>query len=175
MPNVETRFEAVLVDGMQTAARSTSYLSIPDSNGLYQIVAGSQVWAQALDGVTDGAITELAIELVVPLPTGIKGPTGATWEASRAAQTGVISFSATGSDRRWGFAIPSLSSATLSGGKVDLTNAAIVALVDLLLNPTDLFTNPQQQVLEAALDALLSFRQRALYLKRHLGIQYPDA
>jgi hypothetical protein len=169
--NVETQFQGVLVDGLHTTGSVTSYLSIPDSHGIADLIAGCQVWGEAVDGVTDGAFTELNVQLIVPLPGELKAPTGATWEASRIEQTGVISFSATGSDRRWGFAIPSLSSSVLSRGTIDMANAAIVALIDLLLNPTDLFTNSQQQVLEAALDALLSFRKRTQLRKRSLVIQ----
>jgi len=32
--DVETQFQAVLVDGLKTTASSTSYLSIPDSHGI---------------------------------------------------------------------------------------------------------------------------------------------
>lgn len=170
MTNIETQFQGVLVDGLRTTGSVTSYLGIPDFDTLSQAASGCQVWAQAIDGVTDGAFTQLGVQLIVPLPTGMKAPTGATWAASRVEQTGVFSFSATGTDRRWGFAVPSLSSSVLSGGKIDMANTAIVALIDLLLNPTDLFTNPQMQVLEAALDALLSFRKRAQLLRSSLVI-----
>ncbi len=100
------------------------------------------------------------------LPGGLKAATGATWLASRIGQTGVLSFSATGTDRRYGQALPALANATIVGGQLDMTNAAIAALITLLLNPTGYFTNPQNQSLEAALDALLSFRQYALLARR---------
>lgn len=171
MATVETRFQGVLIDGLQTPASVISYLGIPDSHGIAASVAGAQVWAQAIDGVIAGAFTELSVQMIVPLPGGIKAPTGATWQASRVEQTGTIMFSATGTDRRWGQSLPSLSNAVLSGGKIDMANAAIIALIDLLLNPTDLFTNPQLQVLEAALDALLSFRPYSQLRKRSLRVQ----
>lgn len=171
MATVEIRFQGVLIDGLQTPASVISYLAIPDSHGLAATVAGAQVWAQAIDGVVAGAFTDLSAQLIVPLPGGIKAPTGATWAASRVEQTGVFTFSATGTDRRYGFTVPSISNAVLLAGKPDLANAAIIALIDLLLNPTDLFTNPQLQVLEAALDALLSFREYAQLRKRSLRVQ----
>lgn len=171
MATVETQFQGSILDGLQTAGFITSYLGIPDSHGIAALVAGCQVWAQAVNGVIDGALTDLHVQMVVPLPGGLNAPTGATFLASRVEQTGVFSFSATGTDRRWGFAVPSLSSSVLSGGKINMANSAIVALKDLLLNPTDLFTNPQLQVLEAALDALLSFRKCFELRKRSMVTQ----
>lgn len=171
MADVETRYEGVLIDGQQVAAHVTSYLAIPDSHGIAASVAGAQIWAAAIDGVTDAAFTQILATMVVPLPGTIKKPTGATWLASRSNQTGTIMFSATGTTRRWGQSIPALSNAAISGGQMDLTNAAVVALIDLLLNPTDLFTNSTLQVLEAALDALLGFRPYAQLRKRSARVQ----
>ncbi len=171
MANLETRFQGSLVDGLNTPGSVTSYLSIPDSHTLAQVASGCQVWAAAIDGVADGAFLEINADLIVPLPGGLKSPTGATWRASRIEQTGVFSFSATGTDRHYGFAVPSLSNAVIVNRTIDMANTAITALIDLLLNPTDLFTNPQMQVLEAALDALLTFRPRTQLRKRGLVIQ----
>lgn len=165
MANVTVRYNGSLIDGLDLPVKLTTPLAIPDDKTLAQTIAGLGVWASAMDGVTDGAFTHLWASLQVPLPGGLKGATGTTWAASDITKTGIINFSATGTSRRWGQAIPTLASAVIVAGKIDTTNAAIVALVDLLTNPTGFFTNDDNQSLEAALDALISFRQ---YLVRRL-------
>jgi hypothetical protein len=119
-----------------------------------------------MDGVTDGAFRQVWATIKPTLPGGLKSATGATWAASDITKTGIIDFSATDTSRRWGQAIPTLADAVIVNGKIDTTNAAIVALVDLLLNPTGFFTNADNQSLEAALDALISFRQYLIRRKR---------
>lgn len=161
MANVPLHFSAAVRDGLQTAAPLTSYLLVPDSTSLATLIGDLGTWATTIDACIDGAIVDLSARLTPALPAGLKAATGATWLASRVEQTGVLNFSASGSDRRYGQALPSLSNAVIAGGKIDLSNTAIVALVSLLTNPANDFTNAQSQTLEAALDALISFRQRA--------------
>lgn len=165
MGNVGVNYSGALVDGLELPVKVTSPLSLPDTATLAQAISGLGVWAAAIDGVTDGAFTQVWATIQPTLPGGLKAATGATWAASDITKTGIIDFSATGTSRRWGQAIPTLADAVIVGGKIDITNAAIVALVDLLLNPTGFFTNDDQQSLEAALDALISFRK---YLIRRL-------
>jgi hypothetical protein len=123
-----------------------------------------------VDGVTDGAFSQLQLTLTPPLPTGLKPATGATWAASRMAQTGVFDFTVTGTSQIYGFAVPSLSDSVLLSNKIDNANAAIIALTDLLLNPTGFFTNAQLQSLEAVRDTLVAFRKRAMQPERSLEI-----
>lgn len=162
MTDLPVQFSGTVVDGMLIPANVLSYLALPDTVTLAQLQSALGVWASAIDGTIDGAFSQVFATLAPTLPGGLKGATGATWLASRVGQTGVLVFSATGSSRRFAEALPSLSSATISGGQLDITNAAIQALITLLLNPTGYFTNPQQQSLEAALDALISFREYPL-------------
>lgn len=161
MANIPVQFRGTLVDGMVLPGSVVSYLNLPDTATLAQLQSAAGVWAAALDPCMDVAFTALSAAIVPSLPGGLKGATGATWLASRMAQTGTITFSATGTSRRYGQAIPGLANATISGGQLDMANAAIAALIALLLNPTGFFTNPQNESLVAALDALLSFRQYA--------------
>ncbi|HLJ82332.1 MAG TPA: hypothetical protein VKT52_12645 [Ktedonobacterales bacterium] len=161
MANVPLHFSAAVRDGLLTAAPITSYLLVPDSTTLAALVGDLGTWASAVDACIDGAIIDVSARLTPDLPAGLKAATGATWLASRVEQTGAINFSATGSDRRYAQPLVSLSNSVIAGGKIDLSNAAIVALVSLLTNPANDFTNQQSQALEAALDALISFRQRA--------------
>jgi len=172
MPNVPVEYNGLVLDGQQTTALVTSNLNLPDSSTLAQVVAAQGVWAQAVDGVLDAAFTGVYAVVNPPLPGGLKAATGATWMASLVENTGIIDFSATGTSRRWGQALPGFKMALVVNGKVDVANAAIVALVDLLTNPTGIFTNADQQSLEAALDALLSFRKRAFSRQRSTKL-YP--
>jgi hypothetical protein len=158
-------YSGALIDGLELPVKLTSPLSLPDTATLAQAVSGLGVWAAAMDGVTDGAFRQVWATIQPALPGGLKAASGATWAASDITKTGIIDFSATGTARRWGQAIPTLAAAVIVNGKIDVTNAAIIALVDLLTNPTGFFTNADQQSLEAALDALISFRQ---YLIRRL-------
>jgi hypothetical protein len=164
--DLPVRFQGTVIDGMSIPGQVVSYLALPEDSTLNNLQAAVGVWAQAVDGCIDGAFSQVLATLAPALPGGLKGATGATWAASRIGQTGVLSFSATGTSRRYGQALPALATATIAGGQLDITNAAIQALIALLLNPTGFFTNPQNQSLEAALDALLSFRQYTLLAER---------
>lgn len=161
MTNVPVQYNGLVLDGQDTTALVTTPLTIPDDKTLAQVVAALGVWAAALQGVQDAAMTQVYATLNPPLPGGLNPATGSTWMASLAENTGIIDFSATGTGRRWGQAIPGFSMSLIVAGKVDVANAAIVALTDLLTNPTGFFTNDNLQSLEAALDALLAFRKRA--------------
>jgi hypothetical protein len=164
--NVTVQYVGALIDGLDLPVKITSPLSLPDSSTLAQTVSALGVWASAMDGVTDGAFRQVWATIQPPLPGGLKAATGATWAASDITKTGIIDFSATGTSRRWGQAIPTLAEAVIVGNKIDVTNAAIVALVDLLVNPTGFFTNDDNQSLEVALDALISFRQYLIRRQR---------
>lgn len=161
MANVPLHFTASLRDGLDTLAKITSYLLVPDSSGIAQVMTDLATWAAAVDACIDGAIVEVAARFSPSLPGGLKGATGATWQASRVEQTSTINFSGTGSDRRWGQALPSLRNTAIASGKINLSDTAIVALVTLLTDPANHFTNSENQALEAAVDAIISFRQRA--------------
>lgn len=160
MAKLEVQYRGELLDGLGVHGEVISYLALPDTATLAQTASALGVWCAAVDGCVDGAFSTATATIVPALPGGLKGATGSTWQASRMQQTGIIDFSATGTDRRYGQALPSFTNAAIVGGQFDLGNAAVQALINLLLNPTGFFTNPQQQSLVAALDALLSFRKR---------------
>jgi hypothetical protein len=162
MASLPVQFRGVILDGMVIPGGIISYLSLPDTATLAQMSSALGVWAAAVDGTIDGAFQQVFATLAPTLPGGLKAATGATWLASRISQTGVISFSATGTDRRYGQAIPTLSNTAIVAGQVNIADAGIAALIALLLNPTGFFTNVQSESLVAALDALLSFRKRSI-------------
>jgi hypothetical protein len=159
MTNLAVQFSGTVVDGMSIPGNVLSYISLPEDSTLLNMQAAVGVWAAAVDDCIDGAFQEVFATLTPTLPGGLKAATGATWLASRIAQTGSILFSATGTSRRFGQALPALANATIVGSQLDITNAAIQALITLMLNPTVPFSNVQSESLVAALDALLSFRK----------------
>src|SRR5258708_11466984 len=130
--NLAIQFSGTIVDGMVIPGNVVSYLNLPDTATLAQMQSALGVWAQAVDGCVDGAFTEVFATLTPTLPGGLKAATGATWFASRIAQTGAIIFSATGTSRRYGQALPALATATITAGQLDITNAAIQALITLM-------------------------------------------
>lgn len=159
MGNLAVQFSGTIIDGMVIPGNVVGYISLPDTSTLLNLQAALGVWAQAVDGCIDGAFTEVFATLTPTLPGGLKAATGATWLASRIAQTGNIIFSASGTTRRYGQALPSAANATIANDQLDITNAAIQALITLMLNPTVPFSNVQSESLVAALDALLTFRE----------------
>jgi hypothetical protein len=165
------QFQGVLVDGLLTPASVISYLGLPGTATLDQAVSAAGVWAAAIDGCVAGAFTQVAVYVTPPLPGGLKGATGTTWAASRVEQTGTFDFSATGTSRVYGQSLPSLSNAVVSAGKIDLSNPDVIAFVDLMLNPTGLFTNPQLQSLGVLLEAFISFRKRSQLFQSSMDLQ----
>lgn len=164
MANVPLHFSATIRDGLGTEATTTAYLNPADTTTLAVLVGDLGTWLSDLDAVTDGLIRASRIEIVPALPGGLKTSTGATFAASRVEQTGVLNFSATGTSRKEGMVIPAISNSAIVAGKVDLTNAAITALITLLTSGP--YTNPYNQALVALLDAILSFRKKRKQLQR---------
>lgn len=168
MANIPLHFSATVVDGLGTEASTVSYLLVPDTATLAQLATAIGTWATDVDAVTAGAITKLGIRVTPALPGGLKAATGATWAASRVEQTGVLNLSNTVSAHRFGQAIPAIADSVLVAGKIDLTNAAITALISLLTAAVagGTYTNNAQQSLLALVDALISFRKRRKQLSR---------
>jgi hypothetical protein len=163
---MQVQYIGNIVDGLTIPARVVSPLALPDTATLAQAASALGVWASAVDACIDGAFEQVYCVLTPPLPGGLKMPTGATFTKSDVTLTGNIQFSATGTTQRFGLALPSFTRGAITSGRFDLTNTNVVALLNLLLNPTGFFTNWSQQSLEATLDAWLAFRQRTIRRKR---------
>lgn len=160
MTTQAVQYSGIVIDGLGTPGRVTNWLALPDTATLAQTRAALDVWAAAVDGCIDGAFTQLYAVLTPPLPGTVKGPTGPTWAASNIGQTCDMSFSVTGTSARSGFALPSFSQSLIVNRKPNIADPNMVALIDLILNPTGYFTSDQQESLVAMLDAWLAFRQR---------------
>jgi|SRR6202035_4605467 len=168
------RFSATLFDGLNVEALSQAYVLVDPTQTFTAVLTTFETWLAYLDACTDGVIIAAAMHAYPALPGGLKtqatNPTA--FAASRAEQTGILNFSATGTTHRWGFAVPALSNGAtvIAGGKPVLTAGAPLDVLRALLagggTASLEWTNSNQQPLVTLLDALISFRQRADQLAR---------
>jgi len=145
---------------------------VPEAATLTQLQAGWQAFATALDGVTDVAITGGRIDVIQSFVGADKGAgAGIAKAGSRVEQTGIVNFGAVGTRHRWGFAIPGLANAKIVAGKLNLTDAAVITLTDLIKGALagGKYANPNSQLITTVIDALLSFRERRRQLQRTSG------
>jgi hypothetical protein len=169
MANANVRFSASLVDELGTSASTTAYGVVPDTVTLAQILTAQGAWIDALDAVTAGAITGGRVDLVTPAKATDKGAgAGKPAAGSRVEQTGVINYKNSVNNHRWGEAIPSLADGMISGGKLNLADAAVIAFNALLTGALagGTYTNPYLQAISGVKDAILSFRERRRQLQR---------
>lgn len=113
-----------------------------------------------LDDASNGQIVGGQI-LIPALPD-------ASWKAAPVAGTDVsdvivLNFMNATTKYVWGYVLPAFITAALSGGNVDLSNAALAALMNLLENDaggtTVDYVNPSTQVLTSLRDAFQSDRK----------------
>ena len=95
---------ATVVDSWGTEASAPAYALVDPTQTVAEAIAEAKAYVTALDGVTDGRITKMHIQFVPNLPTGLK--TAAVATGAKVEQTGVINFSAAGTSKRYGYAIP---------------------------------------------------------------------
>ena len=161
---------ATVVDSWGTEASAPAYAFADSTQTLASIVTEAQAYVTALDGVTDGRITKMHIQIVPSLPTGLK--TGAVATGAKVEQTGIVNFSTTGTSKRYGYAIPAVSDAQLTGDRIDATvfGVASTGMDALLALLTGVYTalywcNEHSQQIIAVRDAIVSFRKK----RRQLG------
>jgi len=121
--------------------------------------------AALLDPVIAAQITGGRAILQLPMAGGKANPAA----GSRVEQTGVFNFHNGVTDRRWGLAVPGLSSAVISAGRINLTDAGVAALLAALegaITGGGVYTNEARQALTTLADAFISFRKRRRQLAR---------
>lgn len=169
MANKNVRFSASIVDELGTKATTVAYGVVPDTVTLAGLMTAQGAWVSALDGVTDGAITgSTAVIQSGPLATDKGAGAGKAKAGSRVEQTGVVNYTNATNTHPWGEAIPALADATITAGKLDLTNAAVIAFNAILTGALagGNYTNPYLQAISGIKDAILSFRERRKQLQR---------
>lgn len=157
MANVGVVFSASIVDGLGRRKTTEAYGNLVDTTTLATLAAAQGTWLSDLDAITDGAIVDNRVLIRPAPPGGLKTVgTGATFMASRVAQTGVFRFSATGSSHSWSSDVPSLSNATIAGDSINPANAGVIAYVALLDGGA--YTNPENQTLLALEATKITYR-----------------
>lgn len=118
-----------------------------------------------LDLITSGQIIGSHYR-VLPVITGVKT---APVAGSRIEQSAVFNFSASGTGYKQGVLVPSIRNTMITAGKIDLTNADVIAFFTALVTAVAgvlEWTSANRQALLALLDALLSFRKHRKQLAR---------
>ncbi len=143
MANVSTHYSATVLDSFGVKRSTDVYLNIVDTTTLAALAAGAGTWLTDLDAITDGEIVGAQIIIKPALPGGLKtGPATGSYNA----KTGQVTFSATGTTKLWGQAVPALAASAISSGKVPNTGS-MGTYTALLVGGG--FTNPDNQVLAA--------------------------
>lgn len=163
------RISATILDALNVQSQASCYALVDPGAAFSDVITFFNTWLADLDALTDGQIIGAAIHVYPGLPGGLKSSPVST---SRAMQTGILNFMATGSANRWGFAIPALSDNTdvQSGGKIVLTSGspANTMYTFLLASSSTLeWSNSSQQLLDSFTDALIAFRK---YNKQLAGL-----
>jgi hypothetical protein len=165
MPTVPVQFSITERDGLGTEAANCFYGEADDGATAAQLAAQWASVAALQDAITDGQIIRGSVTLHQLPGAGLKA---APLPGSRVEQTAVFNLSATGTTRRNGFDIPTLSDAVILAGKVDLANALVTAFWNGLAATGGIvrFTNAYGQPLITLIDVLLSFRPKRKQLAR---------
>jgi hypothetical protein len=161
------RLEATILDNLAVEAKAIAY-ALVDPTASFDTVDGILATFLAnLDAVTDGQIISSEVVVLPALPGGLKASPGA---GSRVEQTGIFDYSALGDSHLWGFAVPAISNAVISGGKIVLTTGQPArVLADYLAaggSGSLTWTNAVSQALSAFASCFLSIRQYPRQLAR---------
>jgi len=143
MANVSTHFSATVQDSLGVKKSTDVYLDIVDTTTLAALSAMAGTWLTDLDAITDGEIVSTQVIVKPALPGGLKGAAAA---GSLAAKTAQITFSATGTPKLWGQAVPAVAASAISNGKIPNTGS-MGTYTALLLGGN--YTNPDNQALAA--------------------------
>src|SRR5665213_778849 len=154
--------EATIVDASDIQAETSVYALVDPTASFNHILTLQNTWLADLDACTDGQIIGTELEVLPALPGGLKS---APISTSRAEQTGLLSFSATGDTHHWATAIPALSDSptVVSGGKIVITSGAPAQVLAALLAGGGTaaleWTNATSQEIASFYKALISFRK----------------
>jgi len=169
MADIQIQISAQITDEWGAKASTVVYGRMADTAELFDLVLEAQAILSELDQASDGLISEARATLHIPFTGSKLVPV----VGSRVEQTGLLGFSATGSNKRYSFAVPALSNASdvLVGDRIVLTPGnPMHDLAGYFFGatlPTAFYgTNAQGQDLTGLLDALVSFRKKRKQLQR---------
>jgi hypothetical protein len=159
------RLSYTIQDELGTKASETFYALVDPASTVTQLAAEWQALASLIAAVSDGGIPRGSIALL-EVPTAPITPAA----GSRVEQTGLFNFSNNVTPHRFGEAVPALKDSVIVGGKINLADTGVAALVAALATTFNgglgVFTTNNAQALVALVDAVLSFRKRRRQLSR---------
>jgi hypothetical protein len=134
-----------------------SFVDVPTATTVAQLQTFANDYTAVLDPVTDGEIVGITIKIPLVI-TGAKSSPVAGAEDER---TALFNYEQAGSNRSWSIDVPAIAAAAIVSGKVDLTNAAIIAYRAFVLATTlgITFASAYGNALVAARSVLISFRK----------------
>lgn len=163
MANVPVEFSLSLQDFEGVRGSMRTYANIVDTTTLAALATQIQTLETDIDAVTGAAIIAGRVTLNAPLVGGLKtAVAGADLE-----RTMLLNFTQSGSAHKFGVDIPGVNPAILTAGKIDLTQAAVAALISLIEGN---YTSVGLLTLTAVRDAVLSFRKRRRELNRTTAV-----
>jgi hypothetical protein len=153
-----SRVSLEVTDGLGMVISTDAFLYVDSTKTVADVLEDAQGLALAVDNASDGKVTKATVSLLF-MPTGVKTDPVST---SRIEQQGVLNYHLTGSTRVEPFSIPALAQDTLSGDKIDLTNAAIAALMAFFgtAGSSGAWVNVFRITMTTLRDAFLAYRKR---------------
>lgn len=159
MANVPVQFSLSFQDYLGVRGSELFNANIPEGTTLTQLGTQLGTLATTVDAVTGAAIIGVRASLIPAVPGGLKtAVAGADLE-----KTLLINFGNATNRNKSGQDIPGVNPAVLTAGKIDLTQAAVAALITLIEGN---YTNAALQALTAVRDAAITFRKRRRELDR---------
>jgi hypothetical protein len=127
--NKKIRFTCSNLDSSGNRASITSYALIPEAATLTTMATALSAWFDAVAAVTDGNSSNPHYTV-----EGADAPIdGVGFDDSWSGRTGTLTFNFSTPAKAWGLSVPAWADAAITAGNVDLTNAAVVTLIDLML------------------------------------------
>lgn len=151
---------ATIVDKDGIEASAPAYAQADDTKTLAALVTEANAYWTALDAVTDGFIRKVRIELVPPLPGGLKGAAVAT--GAPVEKNALLGFSASGTTKRYSLDIPAVSDSVESGNRLTLGSGALPTLIAILTTVGTVlkWCNDHNQQIANFVDALIAYRKK---------------
>jgi len=146
-----------ITDELGVKANSEFYIATADDATIAELAADAQGLATAVDGTIDGKVTGITIG--IPLtPSAVKP---APVPGSRVEQTAVVNFTNGDNSRKWAMTLPSIKNAAITGGKLNMTYAALKAVIDLVqaAATSGTWANFAWSTLVGVADGFLAFRK----------------
>jgi hypothetical protein len=125
MANKLCRFTATLVDDDGVKANLHQYVQIPEATTLTLLQTALNAWLTALNGLCDGGFTRTEAAMHIN-PDDLGLPTTPVGD-EEAGEIGGFQYNLHGSSFSYTTAVPTLKDSVKAGGKIDITNAAVVA------------------------------------------------